>query len=181
MRVVISGCSGGGKSTLIEALSHQGYQTITEAGRRVVRDQLARGGEGLPWKNSHVFAQQCLVLGKHDYNTSHSDKITFFDRSIIDIAAYLDRLDSSNHLIELVANYPYHNKVFLVPPWRDIFTHDDARRHSYEDAIAEYEDLHRAYGVLGYSNIIIPRTTVAERVRFVLGYICAPAQTDVLS
>jgi RNase adaptor protein for sRNA GlmZ degradation len=35
--VVISGCSGGGKSALLEELGRQGYPTVEEPGRRISR------------------------------------------------------------------------------------------------------------------------------------------------
>jgi predicted ATPase len=34
--VVISGCSGGGKSTLLAELARRGYRTVEEPGRRIV-------------------------------------------------------------------------------------------------------------------------------------------------
>ncbi|MEL6841194.1 MAG: AAA family ATPase, partial [Pseudomonadota bacterium] len=43
-RVVISGCSGGGKSSIIGALAAKGYTTFTEPGRQVVQTESASGG-----------------------------------------------------------------------------------------------------------------------------------------
>jgi predicted ATPase len=57
--VVISGCSGGGKSTLIAELGRRGYPVVEEPGRRIVKEELASGGSvslgqtGLP---SHAAA-----------------------------------------------------------------------------------------------------------------------------
>ena len=50
--VVISGCSGGGKSALLEELRRQGYPTVEEPGRRIVKEQLLSGGTALPWTGS---------------------------------------------------------------------------------------------------------------------------------
>ncbi|MEW6315305.1 MAG: AAA family ATPase, partial [Pseudomonadota bacterium] len=47
--VVISGCSGGGKSTLLEALRRRGYAVVEEPGRRVIAEQSRNAGDGLPW------------------------------------------------------------------------------------------------------------------------------------
>jgi predicted ATPase len=38
--VVISGCSGGGKSTLLAELAQRGYGVVEEPGRRIVREEL---------------------------------------------------------------------------------------------------------------------------------------------
>lgn len=35
--VIISGCSGGGKSTLLSELSNRGYTVIEEVGRKIVK------------------------------------------------------------------------------------------------------------------------------------------------
>ena len=47
--VVISGCSGGGKSTLIAELSRRGFAVVSEPGRRIVAEELAGDGKSLPW------------------------------------------------------------------------------------------------------------------------------------
>ena len=47
--VVISGCSSGGKSTLIAELGKRGHAVVDEPGRRIVKEELASGGSALPW------------------------------------------------------------------------------------------------------------------------------------
>ena len=39
--VVISGCSSGGKSTLVVELGRRGYAVVEEPGRRIVKEELA--------------------------------------------------------------------------------------------------------------------------------------------
>ena len=46
--VVISGCSGGGKSTLLAELGRRGHSTVEEPGRRIVAQELQQGGRALP-------------------------------------------------------------------------------------------------------------------------------------
>jgi hypothetical protein len=38
--VVVSGCSGGGKSTLLVEMMRRGYQVYPEPGRQIVKEQL---------------------------------------------------------------------------------------------------------------------------------------------
>jgi predicted ATPase len=47
--VTISGCSGGGKSVLLAELRQRGFATIEEPGRRIVAEEIKRGGRVLPW------------------------------------------------------------------------------------------------------------------------------------
>ena len=44
---VITGGPGSGKSALIEAIQRSGYVTSVEAGRGIIRDQVAIGGNAL--------------------------------------------------------------------------------------------------------------------------------------
>ena len=53
--VVISGCSAGGKSTLIQALAERGCAVAREPGRAIVEAEQARGGDALPWRNPLAF------------------------------------------------------------------------------------------------------------------------------
>jgi predicted ATPase len=46
--VVISGCSGGGKSTLLAELGRRGHTVIEEPGRRIVIEEMNGGGSALP-------------------------------------------------------------------------------------------------------------------------------------
>jgi len=48
--VTISGCSSGGKSTLLAELRRRGFATVEEPGRRIVAEELKRGGNALPWE-----------------------------------------------------------------------------------------------------------------------------------
>lgn len=56
--VIISGCSCGGKSTLLAELGQRGLATIEEPGRRVVREELASGGGALPWADMTAFVRR---------------------------------------------------------------------------------------------------------------------------
>ncbi|PYN88080.1 MAG: hypothetical protein DMD87_11285 [Candidatus Rokuibacteriota bacterium] len=47
--VVISGCSGGGKSTLVGELRRRGHSAVDEPGRRIVKEELKSDGSALPW------------------------------------------------------------------------------------------------------------------------------------
>jgi hypothetical protein len=46
--VAISGCSSGGKSTLLAELGRRGHATVEEPGRRIVKQELAGEGSALP-------------------------------------------------------------------------------------------------------------------------------------
>ncbi len=62
----------------------------------------------------------------------------------------------------------YDSRVFMTPPWREIYVGDAERRQGFDAAVAEYERLAEAYPLLGYRLDVLPRASVAERADFVL-------------
>lgn len=169
-RFVISGCSGGGKSTLLAELKQRGYRVFAEPGREVVKAQLASGGNGLPWADGLQFAELCVALGRQYYEaTSAATSPVFFDRSVIDNIAGIERakIPLSSHCKDALAHCRYARRVFMVPPWPEIYRQDDERRHSFQEAELEYHGLLSAYQKLGYQTLVIPKQGVAERANFV--------------
>lgn len=167
--VVISGCSGGGKSTLLEALARRGGRTVPEPGRRVVERELRTGGRALPWIDLAAFARAALEVARADLEVIEgSSADLFFDRGVVDAAAALEFATGEVVLNALEAQLPYHPLVFLAPPWPEIFTADEARRHSFEAAVGEYERLAKAYVRLGFEVTHLPKAPVEERADFVL-------------
>jgi predicted ATPase len=166
---VISGCSGGGKSTLIAEFGRRGFKTIEEPGRRVVHEELASGGDALPWIDGVAFARRIIALAQEDYDSARTlpDPV-FFDRGLVDAAVALEHLTGNPILADLALHYRYASPVFLAPPWPELFVSDAERRHDFVSAVAEYERLAAAYPALGYDVILLPRVSVAERLAFIL-------------
>jgi len=169
--IVISGCSGGGKSTLLAELGRRGYPVVEEPGRRIVAEQTRSGGGALPWVDMTAFLHRVIELARRDLKAaSPSDKWIFLDRGLVDAMAALQHVTGEPLLKALAGEAQhYHQLAFLVPPWPEIYTQDSERRHGLADAMAEYSRLLEAYPALGYDVCIVPKATVAERADFVLG------------
>lgn len=167
--VVLSGCSGGGKSALLTALEGRGYAVVREPGRRIVQDEIAQNGNALPWIDLPAFAQRAIAMAKDDLDAAPVDRgWVFFDRGLVDAAAALEYATGAPALAQMTGDKPYWKKVFLVPPWPEIFVSDAERAHGFEDAVAEYERLLRAYSDLGYEIALVPKTSVEARAEFIL-------------
>ena len=83
--IVLSGCSGGGKSSLLAELGQRGYAIYEEPGRQVVKEQLLIGGDALPWANVDLFLELTISRSIHQLvQAARSNAIAFFDRGIID-------------------------------------------------------------------------------------------------
>lgn len=145
---------------------------VEEAGRAVIRDEVARGGDALPWGDPHGFARAMLardVVAWHD--TAGAAGPVFFDRGIPDIQGYL-RVIGASPLPEVDAAaraFRYAPMVFVAPPWETIYVQDDERRQDFAEAQRTFAVMCGVYGVLGYTPVPLPLAPVEERVRFVLG------------
>lgn len=169
--VVISGCSGGGKSTLIAELSRRGFAAVQEPGRRIVAEELRGDGKALPWVSLESFARKAVDLALQDREKARACQSNwiFFDRSLVDAyAALADATDDIDVLHVLRCEHRYHSTVFLTPPWPEIYKQDTERQHDFDSAIGEFERLATFYPQLGYSVVLLPKIAVEARADFVL-------------
>lgn len=168
--VVISGCSGGGKSTLLAELRRRGHAVVEEPGRRIVREETSTGGRAVPWIDMAAFLRRAIAMALEDHARASpgSGEWVFFDRGLVDAAAALQALTGEPLPETLGLRHRYHPRVFLAPPWPEIYEQDPERRHDMGAALAEYERLLKTYPLLGYEVLLLPKAGVAERAESVL-------------
>jgi len=92
----------------------------------------------------------------------------FFDRGLVDAAAGLQHLTGEAVVASLGETHRFYRRIFLAPPWPEIYVTDPERRHGFDFAVAEYSRLLEIYPALGYEVVILPKTQVAERADFIL-------------
>jgi predicted ATPase len=149
--IIISGCSGGGKSTLLAELGRRGHAIVEEPGRRIVRQELESGGSALPWVDAGAFVRRAIAMSLEDRaSASALTGWVFFDRGLVDATAALQHLTGEPALESLATSHRYHRRVFLTQPWPEIYANDPERRHSMESAMDEYFRLLKVYPSLGY-------------------------------
>jgi predicted ATPase len=169
--VVISGCSGAGKSSLLRELANRGYRVFAEPGRQIVKEQNFIGGDGIPSKDVYKFVELCVSRSMHNMiSAAATTSYVFFDRSIIDNFNGVEQMKpgAPAHLRKAVETFTYSSKVFIAPPWPELFRNDAERTHTYDDAVAEYATLVPTYQRLGYEVVLLPKVSVSERVDFIL-------------
>ena len=167
---VVTGGPGSGKSALIEGLEQCGYARSVEAGRGIIQDQMAIGGAALPWRDPILFAELMLCWEMRSYHMAqHRAGPVFFDRGVPDVVGYLRLLGQSvpEHMLKAVNTFRYNRRVFIAPPWREIFEQDRERKQTFDEAVWTYEAMVVTYRENGYDLVEIPRLSVEERVRFV--------------
>jgi predicted ATPase len=168
---VITGGPGSGKSALVDVLSQRGICTMPEAGRAIIQDQVAIGSEALPWLDRRAFAELMLSWEMRSYREAlRVNCPVIFDRGIPDVLGYLrlSNLSIPSHIERAAQMFRYHQRVFIAPPWAEIFKRDAERKQSFEEARETYEAMVETYSELGYNLIQLPLNSVQERVRFVL-------------
>jgi predicted ATPase len=133
--VVITGGPGSGKSTLIDALGARGFARTIEAGRAIIQEQVKSGGHALPWSDPRAFAELMFEWELRSYrDAAEKNGVVFFDRGIADVVGYLRlmALPVPAHMDAAVRSHRYHRRVFVAPPWPEIFAQDAERKQTLE-------------------------------------------------
>lgn len=116
-----------------------------------------------------AFLRRAMDMALADLADARSESgWVFFDRGLIDAAAALQGLTGNPLLAAPGGGHRYYRRVFIAPPWPEIYRHDAERRHDLDEAITEYDRLLRTYPLLGYEVLLLPKTDVSARADFVL-------------
>jgi predicted ATPase len=93
----------------------------------------------------------------------------YFDRGIPDAIGYLtlEGLPVPAEMHEAAARRRYNRRVFIAPPWPEIFTQDTERKQTPAEAERTYHAMVATYAACDYELVELPRTSVAGRVRVV--------------
>ena len=94
----------------------------------------------------------------------------FFDRGITELAGYhrMMGLPTPAHFRKAAEQFRYNPKVFVAPPWPEIFANDAERKQSLGEAVRTHDAVVRIYAEFGYTIVSLPKTSVEERLGFVL-------------
>lgn len=169
---IVTGGPGVGKTTLLLELEKSGYTYIPEVAREIIQEQLKSGGDKLPWGNVESYRDLMLQKSVETYLSAEklSERILFFDRGIPDTLAYsnLINLPITKDLENSVERYRYNRKVFILPPWKNIYHTDDERKQDFDEAVRTFEALTEVYRNLDYELIEVPKTAAEKRAEFVI-------------
>lgn len=171
-RIAISGAPATGKTTISLALEAKGHHVFHEVAREIIQRSLQTGSDVLPWKDVIAFSELVWSERRAHFSEALLGTISFYDRTIIDSVAYLDK-----DALPLKAEWEHdceemrYDKVFILPVWPEIFEKDEERMETLEDCYEVDEFIRKAYTRLGYEIIEVPTLTVEERVAFIEDHI----------
>jgi predicted ATPase len=94
----------------------------------------------------------------------------FFDRGVIDVLGYLCLLGQAipEPMQKAAEKFRYNHRVFIAPPWEEIFHQDRERKQDFQEAVRTYDAMINIYNEYGYELLELPRVPVRERLDFVL-------------
>lgn len=166
--IVLSGCSGGGKSSVLKELAKQGFKVHPEPCLEVLKEQesLYREQKSLHLHNRKLFFEHVLSRCLNNFNDKNNqEKIVFFDRSLIDV---VHAQKNNLHFESVAQKFRYNKKIFFFPPWEEIYKQDNYRKHDFNQASKDYRRLKDNYLRFGYELIDIAKNSIEDRVNFIL-------------
>ena len=169
--VVIIGGPGTGKSTIIEALIKKGHCCYPEISREVTLNAKKEGIDQLFLENPLLFSKLLLEgrIKQHQSALEELHQIVFLDRGIPDVLAYMHYIgdDFPSYFDEACKTHLY-SKIFILPPWEEIYLTDAERYEDFEQANLIYHFLKDTYQSYGYELIEVPKNTLDNRILFIL-------------
>jgi len=169
--VVLIGGPGTGKTTIIEGLTARGYCCYPEVSREVTMEAKKQGIEQLFLENPLLFSELLLEGRKKQYQNASQEPhpVVFLDRGIPDVLAYMHYIGDSYpaHFDSCCKEHIY-TKIFILPPWKEIYVSDAERYENYEQAKLIYNHLKETYEHYGYQLIEVPKGDLDQRINFIL-------------
>ncbi len=168
-KVVLTGGPGVGKTSLLAELARLGYTTVPESAREIIAERRTQGQSPRPDPLS--FAQEILRRDREKYQAAdETGEWVFFDHCGIESLAMVHEASPllEPELRAQLQSLTVHRKVFLLPPWAEIYTCDAERDHPYDHVERVHQALMQWYEWCGYELVNVPRRPIAERARFVL-------------
>ncbi len=163
---------------MIRLLEERGYYCFHEVIRDLTLEAKRNGNRATFESNPLTFVEDPLKFNEFLINSrlEHfkagedlSHNVIFYDRGMPDVLAYMKYFDQE-YPDEFVS-YCMGNKydgVIILPPWEEIYTQDEERLESFEQAMEIHEELIRMYEEFRYETLVVPRGTVEERTAYII-------------
>ena len=176
---VITGGPGSGKTTLLAELARRGHVCVPEDARAVIQEQVASGGNAVPWIDAPRFAELLMrrsILTWEQQAAKKSHVPIYFDRGVGDAFTCADLIGCTlpANLREQASACCYCDPVFLAPWWPEIYATDMERRQTTEEAERTEQAVVKTYTELGYRIVRLPLASPAERAEFILRHSAQP-------
>ncbi|MFN4764161.1 AAA family ATPase [Gillisia sp. Q332] len=170
-RILITGGPGSGKSSVIKKLEADGHYCLHEVSREVTAEAQKQGIDQLFLEDPFLFSFKLLEarVNQHHESKVSSEYHIFIDRGIPDVIAYMEYFGTEypSTFTKACTLYKY-EKVFLLPPWEEIYVTDNERYETFEQAKIIHSHLQKTYLGFGYEPLEVPKNSIEERCDFIL-------------
>ena len=181
LKIVITGGPATGKTAIVEYLESLGHQCFEEVIRKITAAAQDAGDITETHSNpialvsdSKKFNTTLINLRVDDYLASENLKknICFFDRGVPDVLAYMTYFSQSinKEFVNICEKCTY-DYMFLLPPWKAIYTDDEERFETFEQATDIYHHLKNTYKQFGHKVIEVPFGSVEDRAKYIINSI----------
>jgi hypothetical protein len=176
-RFIFTGAPCSGKTSVIQRLKKLGYVVVPESATYLIAAEQSKGILR-PWENPDFVDK--IILAQKESQMNASGDLQFYDRSPFCTYALGRYLSNRNNFVpssllleeidRCLNSKVYQNKVFFFENLGFI-RHTDARKISYEESLI-FEQIHfDVYKQFGFDLIVIPKKSIAERCKSILGFI----------
>lgn len=177
-KIVITGGPGTGKTSVINELKNRGYYCFEEIIRTLTTEAKKESNASLHISNPIAFVNDPyhfntrLLNGRVEQFVQSkvlNHEKSFFDRGIPDVLAYMDFFDQpyDDVFIDACTIHKY-THIFILPPWEDIYTSDNERFETFDEAVKIHDCLVKIYDQLGYDINNVPFGSISERTNFII-------------
>jgi len=169
--ILFIGGPGSGKTTIINGLSERGYICYPEISREVTLEAKKKGIDQLFLKEPLLFSELLLEGRIRQFKNALNEEsqVVFIDRGIPDVLAYMHYIGDSypTEFQDACKNHIY-SKIFILPPWEEIFESDNERYENYDQAKLIHNHLIETYQSYGYTLNEVPKADLDTRIDYIL-------------
>lgn len=177
-RIVITGGPGTGKTSVIKNLEDRGYFCYHEVIRSLTLEAKKNGDPDTFISNPLAFVDDPYLFNQrilearmiHFINAQQVDReVIFYDRGIPDVLAYMRYFGQKyNDDFARICHEHRYDRVIVLPPWEEIYTTDEERFETFQEAKDIHGFLEDTYARFNYNSLVVPIGTIEERTTFIL-------------
>ena len=170
-KIIITGGPGTGKTSVIKGLEENGEECLHEISRQITLEAQKKGISQLFLKEPLLFSEMLLQgrIVQHQQAEEMNVEQVFIDRGVPDVVAYMNYFGNEypEAFNSACKKYVY-DFVFILLPWKKIYTSDNERYESFEQAVTIHGHLAETYKRSGYDPVEVPQGSVQDRTTFIL-------------